>query len=64
MLALETTAVLPCAGALADEPAVVTLAVGDWLGLGDGVVTTGGGGAGGGGAGAAVVGTGPGTDET
>jgi len=61
---------LPCPGATADEPRVITLAVGvgdwlgDWLGLGDGAVAAGGATVAGGGAtGAAVVGAGTGTDE-
>jgi hypothetical protein len=55
---------LPCPGATAGEPPVITLAVGvgDWLG--DGAVAAGGAAVVGGGAtGTAVVGAGTGTDE-
>jgi hypothetical protein len=70
---------LPSVGAITGGPLVVRLAVGvgDWLGLGGGVVAAGGGGGaavvgggggaavvGGGATGAAVVGTGTGIDET
>jgi hypothetical protein len=59
---------LPCAGATAGEPPVITLTAGvgvaDWLGLADGAVAAGGAAVVGGGAtGAALVGAGTGTDE-
>jgi hypothetical protein len=71
-LALPVTAGLPgwlpCAGATAGEPPVITLAagvgVGDWLGLGGAVAAGGAAAVGGGATGTAVVGAGTGTDET